>query len=192
MDSHGLMAFQNIVWGSYSDSGFEEQPWALPLVLTPLSWICISNCIWPRRVYIPKSSLPTHVPIMNSNSYNLFCPSIRRTFWFLRKSSQFAVRRKRSLQWCFLHWPKRWLQQNVLQVLQAWELEEEIRNIYCLIRSWLGSTGSEVAGCFQTRKGWQKRGAGDCDGVGPRGLKLSNQPSGDWIFGFQIFQFVSE
>ncbi len=129
MDSHGLMAFQNIVWGSCSDSGFEEQPWALPLVLTPSSWICISNCIWPRRVYIPKSSLPTHVPIMNSNSYSLFCPSIRLTFWFLRSSSQFAVRRKTSLQWCFLHWLKRWLQQNVLQVLQAWELEEEIRSI---------------------------------------------------------------
>lgn len=35
-------------------------------VLPPSSWICISNSIWPRRVYIPKSSLP------NGSSYHLF------------------------------------------------------------------------------------------------------------------------
>ena len=39
----------------------------------------------------------------------------------------------------------------------------------------LGAIGqvTDSVGCFQTRKGWQKRGEGDCDGVGPWGLKLS-------------------
>ena len=45
-----------------TESGFEGQLWALVFVLPPSS----SNSIWPRRVYIPKSSLPTHVRIINA------------------------------------------------------------------------------------------------------------------------------
>ena len=61
------------------------------------------------------------------------------------------------------------------------QVVSRISSITSIVWSWAVGVGPvrEVAGCWHRSvasklgKGWQKRGAGDCDGVGPWGLKLS-------------------